>query len=115
MWKLVRHGIVKLRELRERNKGRGMEAKRGKHKAFKSRVEDSRKKVDNRLGRDSGLHVDILVGKSPTPHCPLAELAPIWAKHQRITLSEKRMDRCDTKTHPFWIGTCQLQVEHTQM
>jgi hypothetical protein len=98
-------GIVKLRELRERKEGRGggggMEARRGKQRAFKSRVEDSRKKVDNRLGRDSGLHIDILAGKSPTPRCPLAELAPIWAKHQHITSSEKRTDRCDTKTHPF--------------
>lgn len=58
-------------------------------------------RVDNRLDWDSGMHADILVGKSPTPRCPLAAQAPIWANHHRITLSERRTDRHDTKTHPF--------------
>ena len=92
-----------------------MEVRRGKHRVFKSQVEDYHKRVDSRLGGDSGMHVDILAGKSPTRRYPLAELAPIWPNHHCITVLEKRTDRCDTKTHPFWIGTCQLQVEHTQM
>lgn len=77
-----------------------MEVRR-KHRVFKSQVEDYHKRVDSRLGGGSGMHVDILAGKSPTPRCPLAEPAPIWANRHHITVLEKRTDRCDTKTHPF--------------
>lgn len=72
-----------------------MEVRRREHKAFKSRVEDYRKRVDNRLGGDSGMHVGILAGKCPTPRCPLAAPAPIRSELGRASY-RLSISRCDS-------------------
>jgi len=94
MWKPVIHGIVKLKDLQGEGGVEKWKQDEGKYRVFKSRVEDYRRRVDNRLDGDSGMHVDILAGKSPTPRCPLAAPAPIRSELGRASyrLSISRFD-----------------------